>query len=155
MPPTRAPLLYWSIADVLAEEKLARMREALEGGSDPNEMDGSTDPKQKRGRPLNMCLDAGKALEDTSRLNDNAPVLQLLLEWGADPRLYGVPENPHMPGYLKRPVDGVKSSLEHIRQYEGMHYARCEVKYYEDAYKLMKEASDPLNGQKDSICSLQ
>lgn len=157
--PDNAPLFYWPVANVPVEEKLARMREALENGSDPNEVDHSTDRREQQGRPLHMCMNPSKEHSGSGRFLDNAPVIKLLLDYGADPRLYGVPSNPHMMGYPKRPVDDARLSLESVRKWKDEFFTYPggkdrQMAFYEEAYRLMKEAEDRLDGKQTSRCTL-
>lgn len=108
----RAPLFYWPIADVPINEKLARMRETLEAGSDPKEADHSKDPKRQHGRPLHMAISNYEALGNGSRIYDNIPVIKLLLQYRADPRLFDVPSNPHGIGYPGKAVDVAGANFE-------------------------------------------
>lgn len=92
----QAPLFYWPLANVPVEEKLARMQEALDSGSDPNEVDHST-AKHQHGRPLHICMNSSEEASGLDRYLDNAPVIKLLLDYGADPRLYLF----HPPAYSR------------------------------------------------------
>lgn len=152
-----APLFYWPLANVPVEEKLAQMRKALENGSDPNEVDHSTHPQYQYGRPLHMCMDYPNDDSDSDRYLDNAPVIKLLLDYGADPRLYGVPSNPYMIGYPGRPVDDARKSLAAIREQRASDFQYERVRqetFWEEAYTLMKEAEDRLDGKQTSKCTL-
>jgi hypothetical protein len=58
------------------------MRTAIAAGADPNELDG----KLRIGRPLNYAI-CNYAFVDYNQLKQNLPIVELLLEAGADPRL--------------------------------------------------------------------
>lgn len=66
---------------------VAAVRTALENGDDVNQLD--TDPHLglNAGRPLDACLRAS-LMPGRKSIIENLPVIQLLLEHGADPRLY-------------------------------------------------------------------
>lgn len=79
-----APLHYWCIIDAPADLRLQKIEAALKGGHNylVNELDHTKDPKQNRGTPLHCALDSRSA-----RQQDNRAIINLLLKYGADPRI--------------------------------------------------------------------
>lgn len=135
---TQPPLFWECIAEHQLSLKLSNMKAALLAGADPNEMDHERDPRRSLGRPLHCALgDWG----NPEYVKDNIAVIKLLLEHGADPRL---------PGPEVRPAHlGLQSPLEYARRL-AFHEWRgddelLESGYYEEAYRVMKEAADKLD----------
>jgi hypothetical protein len=134
----KPPLLWEPISENPLEVRLANMRAAITAGADPNELDG---PKKHRvGRPLHYAL-CNSAFVNYKTLMQNLPIVELLLESGADPRLLALS--------YKSPIDDLSVWL---KNYEVM----CAVwttedlelkPLYEAAYKAMKKVADKLDGE--------
>lgn len=172
--PTHTPLFYWPIADAPLATKLTHLRAALAAGHDPNATDRSPNPKRRPGRPAGRSTSAWTWARSAGWATPRrgcttmCPSLRCCWTRGADPRLEGVPERPHVPGYPKRPVDDARLSVEYLREQwrvrqreekEGSDAClleRRELEFYEEAYRLMKEAADRLDGKaKATICFIQ
>lgn len=78
------PLFVEPLSDHSTEEKVAAMRAAIEEGADVNELDHEPRQGYNEGRPLHACLRHG------FNIGRNLPAIELLLEHGADPRLFGI-----------------------------------------------------------------
>lgn len=87
----REPLLAHPL-----ETKLAAMRAALAAGADPNGLDNSEPWHYREGRPLDACLHISRMAGGVSVM-DNLPLIELLLEHGADPRLSDFESNTLVP----------------------------------------------------------
>lgn len=59
-----------------------------------------------------MAISDHDALGNGSRIYDGIPVIKLLLDYGADPRLYAVPSNPKGIGYPGRAIDVAGANFE-------------------------------------------
>lgn len=66
---------------------LAACRAALAAGADPNALDTVPEVMYGEGRPLDACLRQTR-IPGRKSITDDLPVIELLLEHGADPRLY-------------------------------------------------------------------
>jgi len=64
------------------------MKAALASGADPNELDHEPRAEKNLGRPLHLAIEYTSS--NLSRLHENLPVVELLLQHGADPRLGGM-----------------------------------------------------------------
>lgn len=94
-------LHHVSIARRPLDVRLPAIREALQAGADPNELNGFKNPGPAR--PLHYAI-CDSAAVDYRELKQNLPVVELLLEAGADPRLRDAG-----PGTLNSPIE----ELEH------------------------------------------
>ncbi|TGO61892.1 hypothetical protein BOTNAR_0122g00140 [Botryotinia narcissicola] len=63
------------------------MRAALETGADPHALDEAPRPERSTGRPLHYATDVTHF--DLVPRYENLPVLEFLLEYGADPQMEG------------------------------------------------------------------
>ncbi|KAF2636448.1 hypothetical protein P280DRAFT_151429 [Massarina eburnea CBS 473.64] len=75
------PLQNWEISG-----RLAAMRAAISAGEDVNKLDDEAMIGFNEGRPLDACLRLGH-MAGNADYRDNLPLIELLLEHGADPRL--------------------------------------------------------------------
>lgn len=81
--------LHWEIiSGHPIAEKLSNVRAALQSGADPNALDKVRCAEQSRGRPLHYATDT-LHFDFMSRY-ENLPIVELLLEYGADPRMAGM-----------------------------------------------------------------
>jgi hypothetical protein len=88
------PLHWEPVSGHPITEKLATMLAALKSGSDPNELGHAfaSRPERSIGRPLHYATEY--TVFDHSRRHENLPVVELLLRYGADPRMKGMGANP-------------------------------------------------------------
>ncbi|KAJ5627604.1 hypothetical protein N7490_009832 [Penicillium lividum] len=116
------------------------MRAALLAGADPNEMDHEPVNIRSYGRPLHCVVHSNGP---QNYMIDNIPLIELLLEYGADPRL---------PGPEVLPVNaGLGSPLHHAKLlatfpnhgFEELY----ECGFYQEAYRIMKQAADNLDAR--------
>ncbi|KKY30061.1 hypothetical protein UCDDA912_g10006 [Diaporthe ampelina] len=117
--------------------KLAALLAALQEGADPNEEESEPRLVLRSGRPLDLCLDYTKAdVADQSLLN-NIPVIQMLLDHGADPRLDPIPPLKHLPACPVKPVEQARREAA---------AAKGPMKrFYEEAHRVLKKAADRLD----------
>lgn len=119
------------------ETRLALMRTALAAGFSPNELDRRP---RAEGRALDWAICDGRSV-DYAVLKQNLPVVELLLEAGADPRL------PSRNG--SSPIDSLEAWF---RQYE-IHrdtWAEEDLElkpFFEKALVAMKRTRDELDGE--------
>lgn len=132
------PLFWEPISDHPIDTKLANTRAAIAAGADVNELDQEVDPRRNNGRPLHFALSS--TINNFKYLKENLPVIKLLLESGADPRLQG----------MRYTASALEEAMNELR---GVHHNKCfqpefaEVKpFYQEAYKLLKQAADELDG---------
>ncbi|KAJ5613907.1 hypothetical protein N7528_007561 [Penicillium herquei] len=136
----KAPLFWEPLSGHPVEVKLANITAALLAGADPNEMDHEPDHRRSYGRPLH-CVVHSNGPSDF--LKDNIPVIELLIEHGADPRL---------PGPKVLPVySGLGSPLHHAKllaTFPNHGFEELfECGFYQEAYRIMKQAADNLDGK--------
>lgn len=134
----RPPLIALSISNDPLDIRLAAMREAIAAGQDPNELGGMKNPGV--GRPLHyaICDSAG---HDYEQLKQNLPVVQLLLEAGADPRL------PDLRG--RSPIEELEAWFKAYNEGHS-NWATEDLELYsfnEAALKAMKEVATKLDGK--------
>jgi hypothetical protein len=130
------PLLWEPVSQNPMEIKLANMRAAIASGADPNELDGTKMPRV--GRPLHYAI-SSLAFVNYETLKSNLPIIELLLESGADPRLSALKE--------VSALDEVSSWLSAFDK-DGKNWAPEDIAlkpFYEAAYKAMKKVADKLN----------
>jgi hypothetical protein len=121
------------------ETRLALIRAALDVGFSPNEVDRRP---RSEGRPLHYAI-CDSCLCPPYVLKQNLPIVQLLLEAGADPRL---------PGWKpvdESPIVDLKNWLTNYET-EGERWPKedQELKpFFEQAYAAMKKVADELDGK--------
>jgi hypothetical protein len=132
------PPLFWEpTTDHPISAKLANMKAAIAAGADVNELDKAPDPRRNYGRPLHFASDCRLNFK---YLKENLPLIKLLLESGADPRLPGMM-------YTDSALEEVKGSLKWALRDERFQPEWKEIiPFLRGAYKLMKEAADRLDG---------
>jgi len=134
-----SPLLTQPMSYEPIETRLAAMRAALSDGFSPNELD-----KRPRGvgRPLDCTIEDGWPA-DFAHLKQNLPIVHLLLEAGADPRL------PSRDPSGRSPIDSLEAWFT---QYEirgdefGPEHLGLKP-FFEKALEAMKKVADELNGE--------
>lgn len=87
-------------------------------------------------------MNGNKAPGNDFRIHENATVTNLLLEHGANPRLYGVQSNPHAVGHPSRAIDEAKAAISSLllemmvlERPRSNYYAPREMDFLEEAYK--------------------
>ncbi|KAF1827986.1 hypothetical protein BDW02DRAFT_575202, partial [Decorospora gaudefroyi] len=132
-------LLTEPVSYVPVETRLAAMRVALSEGFSPNELD-----RRPRGvgRPLDWAIEDG-APADYAYLKQNLPIVHLLLEAGADPRL----PSRHPLGWS--PIDSLEAFFKQYKiRPQDFSPEVLELKpFYEKALEAMKRVADKLNGE--------
>ncbi|KAF2993982.1 hypothetical protein E8E13_001373 [Curvularia kusanoi] len=98
----RSALIAEPLSIHSTEEMLAACRAAIANGEDVNAPDTHPHRGYNEGRPLDACLRQTHMASSKSLL-ENIPVIELLLEHGADPRLHHRSVGPvHMPILIAR-----------------------------------------------------
>ena len=131
---TARPPLFWEpISGHSLPVKLASMKAALAAGANPNELDHELRPEKNSGRPLHLAIDY---LNSTlSHLCENLPVVELLLEHGADPRLKG------MQFFTKSPLE----KLRQIVRYNNPDVGKA-MDFFRQALDIMEARGRELDG---------
>lgn len=131
------PLLYIPISNLPINVKVALIKKAIEAGDDINQLDPISDKQICFGRPLNFAVEYSRA--NFNYLKDNIPMIKLLLEHGADPRLPG--------------LYGERSALQEMREMSQAEISLVNpeqnklVPFLKEAYKLIDKAAKKLNGR--------
>ncbi|KAJ8113727.1 hypothetical protein OPT61_g4208 [Boeremia exigua] len=129
----RPPLHCLCLPGDPLEARLKAIQEALASGEDPNELGGYTNPGV--GRPLHYATD-DSVQHDRVQMPQNLPVVKLLLESGADPRL------PDLHG--QTPIEGLEMWLRayHKDVQSTWQPEMLELKsFFEAALETMKKAA--------------
>lgn len=124
------------------------MRTAIATGSDPNELDGMG--KHQIGRPLHYAI-ANEAGHEF--VKENLPIVKLLLEAGADPRLPALTMKS-LPTYGQSALDESKQWLDVLERSGGKGWSEEDIAlkpFYNAAYREMKKIADKLDGM--LVCS--
>ncbi|KAL1962646.1 hypothetical protein VTN77DRAFT_9280 [Rasamsonia byssochlamydoides] len=131
---SRPPLFYEPISDHPIEVKLARMKGAIEAGADVNELDHEPDARRNLGRPLDFAVNNG--LADFKYLKENLPIIELLLQHGADPRLPGLLDTPSPLEYVR--------GMARYDEWRNPQFAHMKP-FFRKAFIMMKEAAEKLD----------
>lgn len=133
------PPLFWEpISGHPIDLKVANIRAAIAAGANVNELDWEVAPRRNNGRSLHLALSS--TINNFKYLKENLPVLKLLLESGADPRLPGI-------GNTGSPLEEAMNELRTIYRNERFQPEWLEVKpFFQAAYKLLKQAAGELDG---------
>jgi hypothetical protein len=145
-----SPLFLEPVSCAPVETRLAAIRAALSEGFSPNELD-----RRPRGvgRPLDWAIEDGAAA-DYAHLKQNLPIVHLLLEAGADPRL------PSRHPFGWSPIDSLEAWFKQykIRPQDFPPEVLVLKSFYEKALEAMKRVADELDGEfallSCCICSL-
>jgi hypothetical protein len=86
-PVQRSPLITEPLSNHPVETMLAACRAAIANGEDVNALDTLPHVGHNAGRPLDACLRQTQ-MPGKKSIVENLPVIELLLEHGADPRLF-------------------------------------------------------------------
>ncbi|KAF5869044.1 uncharacterized protein Bfra_011586 [Botrytis fragariae] len=128
--------LHWEIVSGHPiAEKLGNMRAALESSADPNALDKAPRPEQSMGRPLHYATDTLHF--DFMPRYENLPIVELLLEFGADPRMEG------MAGLRESPLEDV----ERIVQTNYPKLGERDMEIFKAALVAMEEKARELEGR--------
>ncbi|THV52650.1 hypothetical protein BGAL_0073g00250 [Botrytis galanthina] len=120
--------LHWEIVSGHPiAEKLSNMREALESGADPNALDKAPRPERSMGRPLHYATDTLHF--DFMPRYENLSIVELLLEYGADPRMKG------MAGSRESPLEDV----ERIVKTNYPKLGERDMEFFKAALVVMEE----------------
>jgi hypothetical protein len=121
------------------EVRLLAIQEALASGEDPNELGGW--PKPGVARPLHYAI-SDCVQHDQAQLKQNLPVIELLLEAGADPRL------PDLHG--QSPIEELEGWFREYRKSGHLSWEpeSLELKpFFEAALETLKKAALGLDGK--------
>jgi hypothetical protein len=135
------PLHCLCISNDPLEVRLPAIREALASGEDPNELGGWKDPGTAR--PLHYAID-DSVQHDHAQLKQNLPIIELLLEAGADPRL------PSLGPWRRSPIEELEAWFE---AYNRDGHSKWEPEmlelqpFYAAALQTMKKAASALDGK--------
>lgn len=121
------------------ETKAKKMEAALQSGADPNELDHDLSKMEHRGRPLACCVNASYHLSvngDYKGMANNLPAIEVLLRYGADPRLRG------------SALDAL-SALELVRVYRDDPPEPKQIlgPFYKEASKIIEDAAAVFDGR--------
>lgn len=135
------PLHKQCISNEPLDVRLSAIRKAIASGEDPNELGGWKNPGV--GRPLHYALD-DSAQHDYTQLKQNLPVIELLLEAGADPRLLSP-----TPG-RRSPIEELEAWFREYNKGDHSKWAPEDLELqplYEAALQAMKKAALALDGK--------
>ncbi|KZM20152.1 hypothetical protein ST47_g8720 [Ascochyta rabiei] len=140
------PLHVQCISNAPLDDRLSALRAALAAGADPNELGGWKNPGTCR--PLHYAID-DSAQHDYRQLKLNFPVVEALLEAGADPRL------PDLRPGRRSPIQELEGWFE---AYESGHAGWCAedlemCPFYEKALRAMKKVAKELDGMLKRLVS--
>ncbi|TGO37648.1 hypothetical protein BHYA_0092g00310 [Botrytis hyacinthi] len=125
--------LHWEIVSGHPiDEKLSNMRAALKSGADPNALDKVRCAEQSMGQPLHYATDTLHF--DFMPRYENLPIVKLLLEFGADPRMDGT------AGLRESPLEDV----ERIVRTNYPKLGERDMEFFKAALIVMKEKAREL-----------
>ena len=136
-----SPLHKQCISNEPLDVRLAAIREAIASGEDPNELGGWKNPGV--GRPLHYALD-DSAQHDYTQLKQNLPVIELLLEAGADPRL------PSLKPGRQSPIEELEAWFREYNKGDHSRWAPEDLElqpFYEALLQAMKKAAFAFDGK--------
>ncbi|KAF7861777.1 hypothetical protein EAF04_007660 [Stromatinia cepivora] len=126
--------LYWeNISDHSMAEKLHNILFALKSGADPNEVDHAPRAERSMGRPLHYATDTTHFY--FMRRHENLPIVELLLKYGADPRI------PGMGGLGASPMDDLRWVLET----DSRNFDERDMQFLKAALLAMEEKARELD----------
>lgn len=126
------PLFVAALSLDSPEEKAAAVEAALRAGADPNELDHHVG-RNNRGRALSFFLDVDAHYEINGNLDglvNNLPAIEVMLRYGADPRLRAPWFGP------RSPLACVSSAMRR----------ECAPEFFEKAWRMMDEVAGMLEG---------
>jgi hypothetical protein len=135
----RPPLHCLCMSGDPLEVRLLAIQEALASGEDPNELGGWPNPGVAR--PLHYAI-SDCVQHDQAQLKQNLPVIELLLEAGADPRL------PDLHG--QSPIEELEGWFREYRKSGHLSWEpeSLELKpFFEAALETLKKAALGLDGK--------
>lgn len=134
------PLHKLCISNDPLDDRLPAIRQALASGEDPNELGGWKHAGVSR--PLHYAI-SDHIGHDFAQLKQNLPVVELLLEAGADPRLPGL-------GPYKSPMEELENWLIAYNDgdHSGWQTEELELQpFFEAALQAMKKVALVLDGK--------
>lgn len=135
--------LHWEIVSGHSmDEKLSNMRAALKSGADPNALDKAPRPERSMGPPLHYPTDTLHF--DFMPRHENLPIVELSLEYGADPRMEGM-------------VGSRESPLEDVERIVKTNYPKLgerDMEFFKAALMGMEEKARELEGGFSDLISL-
>ncbi|KAH6629303.1 hypothetical protein C7974DRAFT_184435 [Boeremia exigua] len=135
------PLHKHCISNEPLETRLVALHEAIAAGEDPNELGGWKDPGIAR--PLHYAID-DSVQHDLRQLKQNLPVVQLLLQAGADPRL------PCITLPRRSPIEELEVWIGVYKKSGHSTWEKEFVElypFYEDALLAMKKVAAELDAK--------
>jgi hypothetical protein len=117
------------------------MHSALKSGRDPNELDTAfaSRPERSIGRPLHYATEY--TVFDTSRRWENLPVVELLMRYGADPRMEGMGGN-------KSPLEEVRGVVKANSPDSELKWAsERDMEFFKGALEVMEGRARELDGE--------
>lgn len=129
----KPPLFTAALSLDSASDKAAAVEAALRAGADPNELDHNP-PRDNKGRALAFFVNADLHCEingSTDGMLNNLPAIEVMLRYGADPRLAG-------------PFIGPTSAWIHAAtgQKDGLW-----PEFYNPAWQMLDQAAKALDGE--------
>jgi hypothetical protein len=135
------PLHWEPVSGHPITEKLTNMLAALKSGSDPNELDHAyaSRPERSIGRPLHYATEY--TVFDHSLRHENIPVVELLLRYGADPRMPGMGANPS-------PLEALKAVVKANSPDSEVKWAsERDIEFFKGALEVMEGRAKELDGE--------
>ena len=132
-----SPLHWEPVSGHPISEKFAAMKAALDSGADPNELDHQRRTERSIGRPLHYATEY--TTFDHSRRHENLPLIKLLLQHCADPRLHGME-------CTKSPIDEMKTVVE-FNSPDLKWATEQDMVFFRGALEMMKEKANELDGR--------
>lgn len=127
------------------------MRAALDDGAEPNMIDLESVPPEHAGRPLHCAITAGRTLGRNTvpwaATRWNLPVIELLLERGADPRLEGMAPRPG-PQWLLSVIEEANVNVACCNPWEDFEEIKA---FYTQALVMLKAAGERLDSKYISL----
>jgi hypothetical protein len=135
-----APLYYWAMSYAPVETRLEGIRAAIAAGADLDRIDRGQ--RLRVGRPLHYAV-TDMAMVDVNQLMQNLPIVELLLEAGADPRLVNRPPASRSPiEELEGEFGCLQKNYKNLSEQELGLYD-----FYEKALAAMKKVAERLDGE--------
>lgn len=127
------------------ESRLPALRQALEAGEDPNELGGWRHYPGIQ-RPLHYAID-DSIRHDPRQLKQNLPIVELLLRYGADPRL------PDLNTTWRSPIEELERWFQyHDEDHDNWPPEDLElIPFYSTALCMMKDKVAELDGKHDAL----
>lgn len=130
----KPPLFTAALSLDSASDKATAVEAALRAGADPNELDHHLGIKYCKGRALAFFVNADVYYDyngNTDGMLNNLPAIEVMLRYGADPR-------------LAAPFLGPKSALRHAAWGQERGYY---PEFYDAAWQMLDQAAEALAGE--------